>query len=162
GPRDSAVFAYHASGAEPLPGALALGRARARSRKTMKIIIHDDNYILFYPFTLGKWLTTEVRRCMRSAKRSKRQQGKNRTLRIVLFTNTRAKKPCVHRFGLHKGVLSWMVHIPYIGGGWSEPKAYAEPVRQWLQGIAFVLRKCHLDSSRFEQRIPALLDEFCS
>ena len=128
----------------------------------MKIIIHDDFHILFYPFTLGRWLTTEVRRCMRSSKRSKRQHGKNRTLRIVLFTNTRAKKPCLHRFGVHKGVISYMVHVPYIGGGWSEPTAYAEPVHQWLKGMAFVMRECHLDSSRFEQRIPALLDEFCS
>ena len=132
--------------------------------KTMKILVKDDAvpHVVSYPFRLGPWLTAEVRRCVTSSKAFEKKYGKYWTLRITLFTNTRAKTLCLHDLSIYKKSVCCMAHVPYIGASWAEPAAYAQPVRQWLEGIAMILRKCHLDSSGFEQRIPALLEEFCS
>jgi hypothetical protein len=128
----------------------------------MKIIIHEEFYILFYPFRLERWLTGEVRRCVRPSKEFEKKYGKNRTLKIQIFTNTRVKKLHVHPPGVWKNIVTGFVHVPYIGGHWTDPTAYAKPLREFLDGIAITLRECRLDSSRFEKRIPALLAKFCS
>ena len=130
----------------------------------MKIVVKEANDMgSGYPFTLSRWLTGELRQCVGSSKAFEQDYGKDWTLMLQLLTNTRLKKPRVYRPDVHwKKVICYIVIVPYIGASWAEPAAYAQPVRQWLEGMATILRTCHLDSSRFEQRIPALLGQFCS
>jgi len=130
----------------------------------MKIVVRESGESgAGYPFTLSRWLTSEVQQYEGGSKVFEQEHGKDWTLIIQLFTNTRLKKPRVYQPNVQwKKQVCWIVIVPYIGSSWAEPAAYAQPVRQWLEGIATVLRRYRFDSSRFEERIPGLLDEFCT
>ncbi len=128
----------------------------------MKIYVKEANDTgSGYPFTIRRWLAGEVAGLAGDSKAFEREFGRDWALVIVLLTNTRLKKPRVYRAD-----VSWEKHVceivmvPYIGSEWAEPAAYLEPLRQWLEGIAAVLRKYHFDSKAFEKRIPGLLKEF--
>ena len=116
-----------------------------------------------YPFTLSRWLTSEVNKCVTGSRLFEQEYGEDWTLTLDLFTNTRLKKPRVQKpHTLWKKKLCYIIIVPYIGSTWAEPAAYSQPVRQWLEGIITVLRRWQIDCSRLEERIPALLKQFCS
>jgi hypothetical protein len=129
----------------------------------MKITIREPGENSGYPFTICGWLTDEVARRVTGSTWFEQKHRKNWALTIYLMTNTRLKKPRVHEPKVRlKKEVRYIIIVPYIGSSWTEPARYAQPVRQWLEGIVTVLRKYHFDSSEFEKRIPALLRQFCS
>jgi hypothetical protein len=116
-----------------------------------------------YPFTLSRWLTDEARHCVSRSEWFEQEYGWNWTLALLLMTNTRLKKPQVYKAKTNrKKEVCYCVLVPYVGSSWTSPARYAQPVRQWLEGIVTALRLCHFDSSAFEKRIPSLLRQFRS
>ena len=133
----------------------------------MKLEIRDSagDYGAGYPFRFGPWLNTKVNQCVTRSESFEQKHGRNALLEILLFTNLRVKRPMFRQLQTirkKQPVVIHMVIVPYIGSSWSEPSAYAQPVQQWLDGVATVLRGLKFDSSHFEERIPALLKQFCS
>src|SRR4051794_38820242 len=132
----------------------------------MRVIVEEPGPINTgsgYPFTLSRWLTDEVRSCVTRSERFEQEYGKSWSLSLLVMTNTRLRKPQVYKAKTNrKKQVRYCVLVPYIGSSWTKPARYAQPVRQWLEGIVTALRMCHLDSSAFEKRIPSLFRQFCS
>lgn len=128
----------------------------------MKIVVKEANEGgSGYPFTLSHWLTDELSQSASDSKVFEQKHGKDWTLFVQLLTNTRLKKPKVYQPNAKwEKTVCYIVVVPYIGSRWADPGAYIQPVQQWLEGIASVLRIYRFDSLQFEQRIPALLDKF--
>ncbi len=140
------------------------GSGQPHPKDVMEIEVKEANqWGSGYPFTLTRWLTDEISQCVSDSKVFEQEYGKGWKLTIQLLANTRLKKSRVYKPNVRwKKEVCYIVLIPFIGARWAKPAAYVQPVRQWLEGIATILRKYRLDDSRFEKRIPALLKQFRS
>src|SRR3954453_7214586 len=80
------------------------------NRKAMIIVIREANDSgSGYPFTLSRWLTGELIRYVGRSDLFEQEHGKDWTLIIQLFTNTRLKKPKIGQPDVH-----WKKQVCYI------------------------------------------------
>src|SRR5690349_22473434 len=101
-------FSWHSDASGPAPLTTGVSRklmALGVTVKAMRIIVEEPGPTgsgSGYPFTLSRWLTDEVRSCVKRSEWFEQEYGKNWSLSLLIMTNTRLRKPQVYKAKTNK------------------------------------------------------------
>lgn len=114
---------------------------------------------------LDSWLGGELRKRIKPSEYFTRNYGKDWTLEFVLSTRRRRKIPKIlvgPEVERRNKTVAWLISVNYVGNKSLDPKSYALPIKQFIEGIIIALKGVEIDTSKLTTDLQALVKDFCS
>jgi hypothetical protein len=130
---------------------------------SMKISVDTkgSDYLLTTRF--DSWLSRQLQRRITPSAQALQKYGNDWTLSFAFCADGTRKRPKAFSPILYRGKkVEWLIEVRDVGGGLGHPKRYVLPFKQFVEGIALVLRQLDIDVSQMLKDLPKMAKQFAS